>query len=752
MRGRASIRVGLISVLAALWLVGSARAQQRTSPALEADFDAGLQAFEAGAMGRAIESLKAVVEGDPAFGRVGAGSAAYWLGRAYEADGDLERARTAWEAGLDALGNAQRFDPRLSDAFVRLTFSEQHGADYPGAARAYLGLLESLDAYPYAHEEAALVLAHLERLAIVVPSALRQSTGLDRLPREGLDALAPDAGAQLVRWWRSQDVAPATRNNERVEEHLQRVRYAEMHYGEGDAFDERGAVYLRLGPPSHRTTVPFNTVSFRNKVVDRSLTLHLSDFPENEFWTYEHIDEAARFLFYNAGGGYRLGAVRDLVPSVLRNGLGNTERGQEKARALIRTLEEIYRQLTLYHPNFALIYQDVANYVDLLDAAEFAAQVATPLQADQQQGASPGGSGGALPRAVRDMLATGASTARRSAGLRGSTFNADRPDVFAQSMMMRAHVEDEQSLLARRDYVPHVHSNAFDAVEPLPLLVRLARFLDDDGTTRTEIYWGVPPGGLQPSEQVQQAALDAGYTLKDYLLMTTVVQHTEAFEERVVNHRRHLLRDLADAGDAALAPQTYVARGDTGLFHVAVAWDQYTTMLEEDGAPARRVRAATYRADSLQGISNDPRRLALSDLKPMVVLGRDGGVPVDNLVEAAAFYPFDTLTPQTPLLLYFEVYHLAFGPGDQTQYTVTYQIRRSQDNGGILRFLGRSGEESTSVQTDYAGSDRTAREHILLDFTEWAGRGALEVTVRVTDRVTGQHVERTLSLTLARER
>jgi hypothetical protein len=316
-------------------------------------------------------------------------------------------------------------------------------------------------------------------------------------------------------------------------------------------------------------------------------------------------------------------------------------------------------------------------------------------------------------------------------------------------------VEDEQALLDRQDYVPHVHTPVFDAVEPLPLFVRQARFLDEDGTTRTEIYWGVPPGGLQPSKWMQQAVRDAGYPLKDYLLMTTVVQHTEAFEERVVNRRGHLLRDLADARDVAVAPQTYIARGDTGLFHIAVAWDQYVTTLDEEGRPGNpemRVRAGTYRADSLQGLRNDPRRLEMSDLKPMVVLSQEGALSVDNLVESATLYPFDTLAPETPLLLYFEVYHLAFNPGDETQYTVAYEIRRSQDKGGLLRFLGRPGDESTSVQTEYAGSDRTAREHILLDFTEWEGRGALEVTVRVTDRVTGQHVERTLSLTLAEER
>ncbi len=122
------------------------------------------------------------------------------------------------------------------------------------------------------------------------------------------------------------------------------------------------------------------------------------------------------------------------------------------------------------------------------------------------------------------------------------------------------------------------------------------------------------------------------------------------------------------------------------------------------------------------------------------------------MLDAATLYPFDTLEKQTPLLLYFEVYHLAFGPDDQTQYTVAYEVRRKKGRGGLLRFLGGPEEEGTAAQTDYTGVSRTAKEAILLDFTDWEGRGALEITVRVTDRVTGRQVERAIPMKLVKER
>lgn len=749
---RHRVRTWIGGALAALLLAAPGRAQDASST-LETDFNQGVQALDAGRIDEAIDLLEGIFEEDPAYVFVGRGGAAYWLGRAYEADDDPESVREVWQEGLQAIDDAGLFEPRLAHAFTRMTFAERHAADYPLAARAYLRLLESLDWYPYVGEEAGFVREHLAALGIILPEDVQQQTGLDRLEREGLAALAEGTGARLAAWWRSRDVAPATRNNERLEEHLSRVLYAEQHYAYRGAVDDRGRVYIQLGAPSHVTSIPFDNLSFRNKVVDRSLTLHMSDFPENELWVYEHVDEAAQFLFYTEGGPYRLGEVRDLLPAALRNGIAATERGKSKARALIYTLDEIYRQLSLYHPTFATIYQDVASFAGLLDEAEFAAEAAAQQQSNRQAIEQEGGDEN-LPQEVRDAMASGGASSGISASMPGASLNPDRPDLFAQSILSQAHVEDEQAILRREEYVPRSYSNAFDDAEPLPMVTRLARFLDDDGTTRTEIYWGVPPGALQPSKQMLDAVQKEGYEAKDYLLMTTVVQQTEAYRERVVNYRRHLLPDLADARDVALEPQTYVALGDTGIFYLALQWDQYTTTLDERGQPAAlglRVKAHTYHSDSLQALDDDERILEMSDLKPMTVRS-DQAMQAGDVLDTAMLYPFDTLEKQTPLLLYFEIYHLAFGPDDQTQYTVAYEVRRRRGQGGLLRFLAGPEEEATIAQTDYTGASRTAKESILLDFADWDGRGDLDVVVRVTDRVTGRQVERAMSLTLVKKR
>ncbi len=728
-----------------LALLAAAPSQARQDAAPEAAVVQGVEALAAGQAGAAIDALESVFEGDPAYVSAVHGAAAYWLGRAYKAAADAESAHEVWREGLAALDLAGRFDPRLNDAFVRSTFAEGRGEDYSAAARAYLRLFESIDGYPYTAETEGLVREHLRALSIILPEALQQRVGLGGFEARGLAALAEGAGARLAAWWRSQDVAPATRNNERLEEHLRRVAYAEAHYRYKDDFDDRGRVYIRLGAPARATEISFDSMSFRNKVVDRSLTINKADFPESVFWYYEHIDEAAQFLFVNKGGRFRLGAVSDLLPAVLRNGLGNSERGQHKARAAVRTMDEIYRQLSLYHPDFGARYQDVAAFASLLDEAEIATQTARAFQTDNQAVEAEGNEN--VGQAVRDALANSAGPNLGSVTMPGAAFPVDRPDLFAQSFLMRGDTDDEQLRLRREDYVARTHSNTFDEIDPLPTVARLARFLDADGTTRTEIYWGALRGALHPSKAMRKRLREEGYAYDAYLLLTTIVQQTADYRERVVNYKRNLVTDLGDGAAAVLTPQGYAVRGDTGLYHLAIEWDQYTARLDEQGRPVglgRVVKANTFRADTLRALQRDERFLEMSDLKPLTLLDTDQAIQADSLLAVATPYPFLEIDPRTPLLLYFEVYHLAFDAEDRARFTVEYEMAGRAD-GALLR-PGR--ENRISARTPYAGTSRTARETILLDLTAWQGSGPLDVVVRVTDSVTGRQVERALSFTL----
>jgi hypothetical protein len=65
--------------------------------------------------------------------------------------------------------------------------------------------------------------------------------------------------------------------------------------------------------------------------------------------------------------------------------------------------------------------------------------------------------------------------------------------------------------------------------------------------------------------------------------------------------------------------------------------------------------------------------------------------------------------------------------------------------------LRRGQEDRIAARTDLSGSSRTAQELIALDLSAWEGTGEVEVTIRVTDTVSGQQVARSLFFELVEE-
>ncbi|WP_457653682.1 GWxTD domain-containing protein [Rhodocaloribacter sp.] len=630
---------------------------------------------------------------------------------------------------------------RADEALVREAFEAGRAAS-PEAARAYRRLLAALDG-PLAADEAALLRPYLEALSFVAPPEVRSATGLRTLDAEDGPRLAPGAGARLLAWWRSRDPAPATEANEALLAHLERLAHALRRYHTAGGFDDRGRVYIRLGPPAHITTIDFNTTDFREKVLRVNLTLQSGDFPENEFWVYDHVDRAAQFLFVKKRGAFRLGEVGDLVPPALRNAVAPSVRGRKKGEAVVRVMEEIYRNLSLHHPGYAARYADVAGYVDRLDAFAMAG-----LEAEIRRRVT----GNAQGQAVNDGAS---SSAKELLGARARQ-NAEArlrlpvpPNEFARSALSRAVVEDRMAARTRERYVPRTFVDVMGEAEPFPVFVRTARFLDPDGTTRTEVYWGTAPESLTPTKAMRKRLEEEGFRPPyDFLLLGTLVQSGGDYERRAAREQRLVLRSVAEDGAQAIPAQTYVARGDTGWYHLAVQWDLYAAAPGAEGGirAGPRLRTNVFRADSLHALDADEGRLEMSDLKPMRAPVADPSA----LVGTDAPYPYTRLAATLSPALYFEVYHLTFGADDHAHFTVEYEVTRNREKGGFLR-LKKGDETRTVVRAPYTADARTAREFIYLDLSAWEGEGVLDVRVRVTDEVSGRRVERALRFALSEE-
>ena len=634
------------------------------------------------------------------------------------------------------------------DTVVR-PVSETPGGDCCATTAAYLTLLKSLDQHPHEAEAAVLLKQHLRALAVLLPEALHEEIGIGRvLEANDWSVLKPGSGTRLVQWWRSQDILPATARHERLEEHLQRVAHVYRHFRrENDAlaFDERGMIYIRLGPPGRMVPITFEGVDFSNKVLNRDPSITLSSFPAGEFWVYGHIDDAAQYLFVReAGRGYRIGESYDLIPRSLRMGLGPTGRGRNKGIVLTRVMKEIYRQLAHLHTQYASRYADLADYNELLDNVEFAIR-------SQHLGIRGNATQSERGESAPDSdVASGFEQSNVSGGAL-SLFLAQlpvQPHVFAQNMVMEGRSEDLMTRHQRETTVSRAYSGVYGLAENLPVALRWSRFLNDDGTTRTELYWSVRADALEPSKALRQVLQKQGVQPQaHYLINRTLVQQTASYQDRVIDVKRSLVPVSSTSEAEVLPAQTIVAESDTATYHLALQWDAYWASLSGDEAqtvqPGVRLKIGSYRVDTLQALSNDPQILEMSDLKPLLMTEEVASM------EAAPPYPHAALTPETRLALYFEVYHLNFGPDDRTRYSVEYEVARRKNRAEGAK--PRPGEEQTLVSTEYRGTSRIAREHVLLDLSAWGGSGALTVTVRVTDVVTGQQIERSLPFQLIKE-
>ena len=692
---------------------GLSRPAQAQEASSEKQFQDGRRAFEMARYDEAIAHLEPLFEAQPAFRHDTEGTAAYWLGQAYAAQNEDERALAVWHAGLDALEADDLFDVALADAYIRHVFRQRRQNLYVRATTVYLDLLDQAGE-PLPRPTHKTVFKHVAQTIFLLPASM-PGVIFDETTyyQAGVVGLKPGAGARLRTWWRSQDPLPATQWNERIAEHLERVAVAEERYSHrytASGFDQRGDLYVRLGEPDRVEHLKNDIMikgwaddypelkEFLLDNRDASFFVAQALVPPNEFWTYSYLGRYANYLFIQKSKGFQLATTRDLIPSELRQGFSpSSPRGYARTIVSMLVSAEYYDQLSTLDPEFTSRYFQVDRY-------------------------------------IRGMVE--------------GIPNPENPASFMYRFLAAGEREDRRLDQIRTDSVPTILTNAFIA-PPLAVETRQARFLDDDGTTRTEIYWAVPPNGLMPALGIQAQILAHGHKLGNrYAVNLTAVQKHVDYRPRQITRQRYTMRETYTPGVAAIPVHSATVRGDTAMYHLALQWDTYMRVGAEEQPAFSYVKTGTQQADSLQALNAAAGTLELSDPVPLYAADLDPNAPIrkDGAFLIKPYLP-RTITSQTPLALYFEVYHLAFGPDDQTHFTVEYEIAR-REGGGLARYLGLRQDEITAVSTTYTGSSRTAKEHIMLDLSEWSGSGPLTITVRVSDETTGQRVERTLDFEL----
>lgn len=90
----------------------------------------------------------------------------------------------------------------------------------------------------------------------------------------------------LLKFWKSRDPNVVDNINHRLMEHYRRLQFAKAQFSSFKGLDDRGVIYVKLGPPS-----------FRYYDID------------TESWTYEHITASLHFDFIGVYSEFKLGTL-----------------------------------------------------------------------------------------------------------------------------------------------------------------------------------------------------------------------------------------------------------------------------------------------------------------------------------------------------------------------------------------------------------------------------------------------------------
>jgi len=474
------------------------------------------------------------------------------------------------------------------------------------------------------------------------------------------DKGTPANAKQIVSWWHLQDPLPTTLENERLEEHLYRIYYAQRHYGyhkDSLGVDDRGRIFVRYGKPWREDVISLKNLQLR--VLPLKLRL-----PRNEVWVYRGIHDDAHYLFVQSSRRkpYQIGTSESLFPSNLRG-------SRRRVEILLSWMEDVFGQLAMQHDHYGAIYDAVSNYT-------------------------------ALPTAV-----------------------SYQSFEFSQKAIQDIRLRDDQHQLRREKTLPLSQTSVYGNAIKLNPFSRLARFLDNDGSTRLEIYWSIDVQELRPNRYMRRRSRQLGYTSSsDYILSVGLTTREENFEAQNIQIRRYHLPE-----GSSTEPQVYswTVPNHSSATPISMQWSLHWTVPDSiPPQPDVTWAIGMMNVDSLDALSSDGSSLELSDIKILSMESPDSFDGVTPFVS-------QTIRPDTQLALYFEAYFLRFSDFDNTSYTIEYT-------------LSKEGSEAITTSFDYEGNEATVREFIAIDFSQWDTPGPFRLTLTVTDNVGKNSVSRSV--------
>ena len=281
--------------------------------------------------------------------------------------------------------------------------------------------------------------------------------------------------------------------------------------------------------------------------------------------------------------------------------------------------------------------------------------------------------------------------------------------------------------------IPDFHDFARGA-QPLDFWYRTARFRGEDGLTRLEVYFGLPPDSLLGHRQ-------GVWVERNAALVDPKIDKVYQAE------RKFYLDDgfLQASADTVRGWQDLVL--DMATLEAPPGSYEFGVRVREPGT--RRFQLYKQQVD-LEDFS--ATELQLSDVELAWSIGEADGKDQMFVKRGLKVMPMSVwaFPKGHPAFLYFEVYNLSRDAFGQTRYRVTYDIRSKDASSKGARVLSGLGslfgkeedERQVRVTYDQVGNEGEGISYVELDLGG-AGAGEQEVRVTVEDLVADKQVTKT---------
>jgi hypothetical protein len=257
----------------------------------------------------------------------------------------------------------------------------------------------------------------------------------------------------------------------------------------------------------------------------------------------------------------------------------------------------------------------------------------------------------------------------------------------------------------------------------------LAAFRGNDGQTRLEIYYGIPPSQVELEEEGQASLMH----------VKLAVAMADESHTMVYRNAQEFVYKGAAAADlqGTFVPELMATQVPPGKYELQV---QIRDMISgRTGLYKQAVDVSDYR----------PEGLNISDIEMASSFGRQGPDKFKKGEYWIVPMPTRTYNENQKVYAYYEIYNLQRDQFGQTRYKTQYLVRSSaMPSVGVfgavssgLKTLLKSRKPQFSVETEHTGNDPTETEYIEIDL-EKAKPGVNALEVRIRDLVANTEVSR----------